>query len=631
MNSYKQYKKIEPPYLSYEYLFFPVLPLLLIAVLSYISLYFFGLTFTSLLYVIGVLFMNAFYHALKHATPNGGGYKSTSIASLLPSYFFILFLLFFTNIGTYLFVIYQETNIFHATIFYIWLFIVLGFPIIYYAFKFATYYQLIYSQALQFTNVCIKINYDPEFLIKIDEIHFINYTKKRIAKYTLKKNREFESQKTLESLNIAKRNEILFSPAFSERMYVPVNTNLVKIAYYSISEDTYYQDEIVFPYDQLIFEENKYPLNKSKILRGKKTEPLSITIHENGKIKIFTGSELLLETTLKKDNLKTENSSEYKEIIEPYQNRKTSSTLLLDNETRERIKTRQEIREKPFNWTLNLNLSHNHLICVYDCNNKESLRSRFTDIETKQSILQNSLPRKILFYCDTFNRTKWLEIAIDTEKLYKILNEKKCTYFEINLTIDIQDSLILLELKIDNQFIEFPYWEKTIIHDSLLDIQLKIKEKKKIEQKNVVYSKIYELMQKKEYSKAEELCKKSIKENPTDGMLYFYEARLLFYIHGKKACYDKEAYFIERTSHDTKALAHIYNNYGCLLDEDLDYKKALSYFEKANELAPEMAIYVANKAEIHYKLKNRKKAISFAKEAQEKGDTSEIVKEILKK
>ena len=88
-------------------------------------------------------------------------------------------------------------------------------------------------------------------------------------------------------------------------------------------------------------------------------------------------------------------------------------------------------------------------------------------------------------------------------------------------------------------------------------------------------------------------------------------------------------YFMKKTKNDTFAYAHMHNNFGCMLDQVLKYKKALSYFEKANELVPEMAIYVANKAEIHYKLKNTKEAISFAKEAIGKGDTSAIVKEIL--
>ena len=112
-------------------------------------------------------------------------------------------------------------------------------------------------------------------------------------------------------------------------------------------------------------------------------------------------------------------------------------------------------------------------------------------------------------------------------------------------------------------------------------------------------------------------------------MLYFYEARLLFYMDGTEACFAKEDYFMKKTKNDTFAYAHMHNNFGCMLDQVLKYKKALSYFEKANELVPEMAIYVANKAEIHYKLKNTKEAISFAKEAIGKGDTSAIVKEIL--
>lgn len=636
---YKQYKRRDEPYFnSSENIISPLGVLLATMVITYFSLYFAGFPFTCFLYILGSFFINLLFHGLKNATPNGNNYngRSTGISgflvllSLLPSYLAILSVLTIANVGTYLVVQYQKTTVFYDSVFYIWVFIVFGLPVLYYIFRFTKYNYLVYSQAVNYTEFSLHINHDPEFLIKIDEIHFINFNKKRIAKCTFKKDREFESQKTLESLNIAERNEILFSPAFSERVYAPVNTDILKVAYYSISEDTYYEDEIVFPYNQLIFEQNKYPLNKSKTLRGKKTNPLSINFYERGRIKIFSGTKLLLQKKLKTNFEKTKNNNEYKEIMRSSENKEAFSTLLLDNETRERIKTRQEIRENLFNWTLHLDLSHNHLICVYDCNNSESLRKKFTDLNIKQSILETSLPREILFYSDAFNRTKWLEIAIDTEKLYEIICKNKSTTFELFLTVNIEDGTIALNLKIKDQSIEFDFWQKNIHVESLLEIQNEIKDKKKTIEKNNVYNNIYELMQKKEYSKARELNNKAIAENPTDGMLYFYEARLLFYIHGKKTCYDKEAYFIEKTSHDPRALAHIYNNFGCMLDQDLKYKESLSYFEKANELVPEMAIYVANKAEIHYKLKNRKEAISFAIEAQKKGDTSEIVKNILK-
>ncbi|WP_445456701.1 tetratricopeptide repeat protein [Flavobacterium sp. HNIBRBA15423] len=635
---YKQYKKINEPYFSFnENVVFPGLILLATMVITYFSLYFVGFPFTCFLYLLGSFFINLLFHGLKNATPNGNNYNGRStgipgfivLLSLLPSYLGILSILTIANVGTYLIVQYQKTTVFNDIAFYIWAFVVFGLPVLYYVFRYAKYNYLIYSQAVNYTEISLHIKHDPEFLIKIDEIHFINFNKKRIAKCTFKKDREFESQKTLESLDIAERNKILFFPAFNERVYVPVNTNLVKIAYYSISEDTYYQDEIIFPYNQLIFEENKYPLNKSKTLRGKKTEPLSINFYEKGKIKLFTGSKLLVEITLKKDNLKDKKNNEYKEIIGSSENKEIFSPLLLDTETRERIKKREEIKQKLFNYTLNFDLSHRHLICVYDCNNNEPLRDRFTDLKIKQTITQNVLPTQLVFYCDAFNRTRWLNIHIDTEKLYDILMLNTSTIFKIDLTVNIENSSILLKIKTEDKFVEFEHWEKSIDNGSLLDIKKKIKENKKTEQRYHLYNQIYELMEKKEYTKAETICNLAIKQNPNDGMLYFYQARLLFYIHGKKACYDKEAYFIEKTSHDTRALAHIYNNYGCLLDQDLKYKESLSYFEKANELVPEMAIYIANKAEMHYKLKNKNRAFSLAQEAQKKGDTSEIVKEIL--
>lgn len=634
---YKQYKKINEPYFSLsENVVFPVLILLATMVITYFSLYFVGFPFTCFLYILGSFLINAVLHGLKNATPNGNTYRSRStgisgfivLLSLLPSYLGILSILTIANIGTYLIVQYQKTTVFNDIAFYIWAFVVFGLPVLYYVFRYAKYNYLVYSQAVNYTEISLHIKHDPEFLIKTDEIHFINYTKKRIAKCTFKKDREFDSQKTLESLTIFERNKILFSPAFNKRVYVPVNTNLVKIGYYSISEDTYYQDEIIFPYNQLIFEENKYPLNKSKTLRGKKTEPLSINFYEKGRIEIFSGTKLLLEENLKKDIEKTKNNNEYRDVINLSPNKEAFSILHLDDETATRIKTRERIKETLFPWTLTLETSQKHLVNIISSNGEDVSIKTFPS-KRSQIPKCTTLPRKFVLYCDVFNRTRWLDIAIDTEKLYALLMQNTSTIFEIDLTVNIEDSSILLKIKIEDKFVEFKHWEKSIDNESLLDIKKKIKENKKTEQRYHLYNQIYELMGKKEYTKAETICNLAIKQNPSDGMLYFYQARLLFYIHGKKACYDKEAYFIEKTSHDTRALAHIYNNYGCLLDQDLKYKESLSYFEKANELVPEMAIYIANKAEMHYKLKNKKRSFSLAQEAQKKGDTSEIVKEIL--
>jgi hypothetical protein len=77
-------------------------------------------------------------------------------------------------------------------------------------------------------------------------------------------------------------------------------------------------------------------------------------------------------------------------------------------------------------------------------------------------------------------------------------------------------------------------------------------------------------------------------------------------------------------------LAQIYNHYGCLYDEEKRYGEALERFKKAYASYPQQLFYLANIAEIHYKLKDAKQALHFAQECIAKEFTSDMVAEIIK-
>ncbi|WP_445711657.1 hypothetical protein [Flavobacterium sp.] len=634
MEKYSSYRKTEEIYFNWnEYIIAPALALLVVSIITYISLYFFGTIFTVFLILIGAGIINSLWLGLKSFSPNGNSRSRPKVPSFiallsfLRTYVIVLFILVIANIGAYVLLVYQKENILYAGLFYFWLAIVFGLPIAYFVSREIIASRKQYAQALRYTKVHFKIKYDPEFLLQIDEIAFLNTLKKRGAWLSLHQKEKNDSSVPLASLDITARNEILFSPRYHESIFIPINTNQFKVAYFSVIENVYYEDIITFPYEKLHFEENKYPTDEPQILRGNKTDTITIYFFKNGKIKLYSGQKLLLEHSLHVSQTITE---EEKNIAkEVYIEKNGLNKITLQPELKAIIEKRTKLNETFFSWDLTVATPQKHLIET-NYYNADSEDIKIIADEVTTTRIESTLPHSLVCYCYANGIRKWTTIEIDTAVLYALLLSKKATTFELNLSLDVVKATIQLNLNINNQPSDFNAWENNNVEHNLLEITTKLKEQEENKRKETLYTCIYEHMQKKEYAIAEEKCKQAIKENPSDGILYFYEARIVFYRYGKEACYDKEAYYIEKTKDDRYGLSRIYNNYGCLLDDDKEYEKALPYFEKAADICPEDVMYTANIAEIHYKLKNVKKAIYFANETQKKGYISEMMTTIIK-
>ncbi len=113
------------------------------------------------------------------------------------------------------------------------------------------------------------------------------------------------------------------------------------------------------------------------------------------------------------------------------------------------------------------------------------------------------------------------------------------------------------------------------------------------------------------------------------GQVFFLKARLLWLEKGIPAYLEKQEEFIEKASHDAAALARLYNLTGCALDIEKRYEEAIPYFKKAALTVPRDLMYTANIAEIHYKLKQPKEAVKYAKRVTQQGYSSDMMSEIL--
>lgn len=134
----------------------------------------------------------------------------------------------------------------------------------------------------------------------------------------------------------------------------------------------------------------------------------------------------------------------------------------------------------------------------------------------------------------------------------------------------------------------------------------------------------------KDWDLAEQKADAILVMDATIGQVYFLKARLLWLREGIPAYLAQQDSFIEKCSHDIAAVARLYNLSGCALDAEKRYEEALPYFKKAALQMPEETMFVANVAEIYYKLGKPKEALKHAKAAQANGNLGEILAEIIK-
>jgi hypothetical protein len=133
----------------------------------------------------------------------------------------------------------------------------------------------------------------------------------------------------------------------------------------------------------------------------------------------------------------------------------------------------------------------------------------------------------------------------------------------------------------------------------------------------------------KQFDLAEQKADAILILDPNMGQVYFLKARLLWLREGIPAYLSQQEFFIEKATGDTAALARLYNLTGCALDIEKRYEEALPYFKKAAVTAPNDAMYIANVAEIYYKLGKPKEALQHAKSARSNGNEAVILKEII--
>ncbi|WP_281310037.1 tetratricopeptide repeat protein [Flavobacterium flavigenum] len=626
--NYSFYQKTEEVYFSTEFAF-PIAVIVMASIITYGLLYFFGIALAVIFNVI-ISFIGSFYFYYF-------GKSSTAITLdflirvALVSGFFL-----FMDYGVFALVKYQKTDVFNKIYFYLWLTIILGVPLLYYIFQYSRYYYKETKNAGTYIKVHLTVHHDRELLTVIDTIQFVNTVKRSMSDIKLEKPDCFYSDAELKKMDDNSVRNYLGKDAFRGLMHLPFDADVLFISWYSIVEDKYYDIEVPFPFEKLFIEQEKYPTNVSEVLRGKKSKPLNLHIHAKGGIRLFNVDEVLINLpesipTVISEQERNKKIEIYRDLQDYYRAPKAFEELIEKIKSSNGIEERFFIQNKKFNWSMHISgLKGNNYLDVLDV----SFSKYKTEIAELDMPGFRFLPKEIGIVYRGNYLYDWLNLYINTQEIYYFIQELKsgneCSPVSFELVFeDLTETGLKFTIRSGDKFMIFNNWKISIRNDRKQDMTDHLLHIDEDQQKRALYKEAWDLVASKQYDQAQEKCDTIKAIDPGYGFAYFLEVRLLWYKEGFEACYAKQDYFIAKTQHEPAALAHMYNNYGCLYDQELKYDESLSYFEKAILANPKDGMYVCNLAEIYCKLNRPKKALDAAEKSKKLGHESPTLHAIL--
>ncbi|WP_343697813.1 tetratricopeptide repeat protein [Flavobacterium sp.] len=628
MKSYSSYKRVDPVYFSGE-IFFPVGLLFAAEFISYFLLYFLGLGF-AVFFNAAIAWCGYFFY-FYYGKSHGG----ISLEFLFGFVLVTAFLLF-VDYGVYALVNYQKTGEFNGLHFLIWLTIVLGSPTVYYIHYFGSHYRARVRLANRYFKSTFSVYHDRELLMHIDSISFVNSSKYLISDIKLENNVCFYSEDELAEMDIQSKYYHLNQSAFSGLIHIPFNADKFEISWFSIVEDKYYKVSVPFPIQKLELEEEKYPLDEPKSIRGKKSKRIYLHIYQNGGLKLYSDDLVFIDFTSNDSVEISQEEKEEKLIVNRschnfYNNEKRFSQLIEKIKKSNHIQERFEMKDKLVVWGLEFSgLDKRNYLEIND--------NYFKYYKIEKEVIAEPalrhLPKKIIFvHRGSYLRT-WMRIHVNIQKLNQKIEEVLDSGSEkqILFSLDFKDADandLVFTVTGNTKKVIFSDWEIEIDEYRKKEINEEDLEKKEDETKRALLKEGWDFMFAKNYEAAQKNCDAILAIDSQYASAYFLESRILWYTKGYEASFSKRHYYFTKTEHEPPVNALIYNNYGCILDIELRYEESLSYFEKAIEINPKEPIFVCNLGEMYYKLKQPEKALKEARRAKMMGYESAMLNEIL--
>ncbi len=549
----------------------------------------------------------------------------------------------FISLGIYHLVQFSQTGILNTVVFIPWLVILLGVPTAYYAPSYIKRYLTLRHQARNCIEAGVSIKHDSDLPIYIKELRFVNSVNGEeleipVPNYRDKSDRDDDK----EDASLAQKIDHAMRSMYFPKEYIPAGADKFYLSWYSIIEDKYYQDEFHFSFDGFSLRTMKYDQSGNQLLwnhlHRQNASVVSISIHYHGNVRFYRHSDMLIcYANAKTKIISDKEKNSYLQRFKPYDQYTSAMVHDMTVQDRElaarRLAQRGEIQKCAINWCMRFEgLAENNKLDIDDaaCFNYRCKPEELAVPDTKP------LPEKVeVMYRSPDGLLAWLFIYLDVESLYRSIqlltagDKKMPVEFVVTVEDNHQNSIQFI-INANNQSVSFNDWETTVNEEYKRKSKKLEKIAKQKKQHYQLLDSAWENVRNKDYQAAEKKCNTLLSKNSEFYQVYFLQAYLLLQMEGAAAYLAKLDYFVEKAGVDKPTLSRLYNSAGCALDDKQRYAEALPYFYKASQIEPDEGMYLANIAELHYKLVQAKEAMSYARQAQGKNYQSEMMNDVLK-
>ena len=526
----------------------------------------------------------------------------------------------FVSLGIYQLVQFTQTGILNDVVFYPWLAIILGGPALYYLPPPIKRYVLLRDRANNCIESYFAVRHDFNLPICVDELKFVDGVKNReldiyVSSYRDDSNRNEDDEYS----SLSQRIDHATRSIYHEKEFIPAGADRFYMSWYSVLEDKFYQGEFPFSFDAFDLRISKCDdINHERLwnhLHRRDAGAVSISIHPNGNVYLYQYSDMrVCYTSLPNQNI----SNKKKEnLLQHFRTYGKFSTLVVgglkaaEKELASSQLTQSGFAQKRvYNWCMRFEgLDERHMLDIDDAG-QYSFRCKLDEISL---LNKRPLPEKIeVMYRSTRGLLPWLFIYVDTESLHRSIQSLMAGDYEVpvEFAVTVEDSpsnSIRFDVCANGQSVIFRDWETTVNEEKKREVKKDVKIANKKKMQFELLDSAWVDLKKRDFQAAEAKCKEILSKKPEIFQTYFLLAHMLWLKEGADAFFEKIDYFIEQAGDDKPTLSRLNNSMGCVLDKQERYAEALPFFEKASSIQPEDGMYLANIAELHYKLGARQR------------------------
>jgi len=547
----------------------------------------------------------------------------------------------FASLGIYQLVEFSQTGALNGLVFYPWLIIVLGGPALYFLPPRVKRYMQLRDQARNCIESYLLIKHDYNLPICVDELRFVEGNQSEgLEIYVANYRDDSSSDEDEVHSSLSQKIDHATRAIYYEKSFIPSCADRFYLSWYSVLEDKYYQGEFPFSFDGFEMRTSKYDdagnVRLWDHLHRQDAGVVKISIHPNGNVYLYQHSDMLIcYTALKVQSISDGKRESLFQHFRPYGKFSTSMVSELKEAEKklaiQRLTPRGIAQRQSWNWCMRFEgLDGNNKLDIDDA----GLCSYRCMLEEISIHAKRPLPEKIeVMYRSHRGLLGWLFIYLDVESLNRSIQQLTAgdNTLLVEFVVTVEDNpsnTIQFIINANEKSATFSDWETTVNEEKKRETKklAKIDQKKKLQFE--LLDSAWRDVKNKDYPAAEEKCSKLLSQNPVLEQVYFLQARLIFYKGGATQYFAKIDDLIEKAGDDKLTLARLHNSTGCVLDDEKRYAEALTFFEKASLIVPEDGMYLANIAELHYKLGHANEAQRYARLAQDKKHQSDMMNEI---